>query len=426
MQLVVVVAFRCGDGQRHGRVDGIQKGFAEVGGVDGLGPVVRLILGIHAGDRPVGELVAVGHEVEDVEVALASLGALHGHHVLGGVIGQPAVQNIGADGGLIDLAALDHLGAADEGFLIVDVAHRVDVNAVGVVVFGVLLHHPVFQRGVLGQIERAAVAGGLGAGAELVGKLLQQGAVSRFIGGVAQQAEEAREIEVQRIGQGVLVHRLDANGGKIHSRVLGRGAVGGGGGHSAGSVDGVGGAVLGNGAVVGVVAPDAVIIVLLCTGHIGGDKAGGGGSIVRVQHIGQCVHKVLRGHRAEDFAVAVQPVFVPEVEGPGQGVRIPCPVGGKTFADLAAVIVLHQRVDALGAVVQVRVGRADQIVQGGGLAGVQHSIGSTSAAVGRTAAVAAGSGTAAAAAQQACCSGGKHGCAAALQELAAGDGMSHK
>lgn len=146
--------------------------------------------------------MAVGQEVEDVEVALAGFRALHGNHVLGGVVGQPAVQNVGADGSLIDLAALDHLRAADRLFLIVDVAHRVDVNAVGIVVFGVLLHHPVFQRSVLGQIERAAAAGGLGTGAELVGKLLQQRAVGGLVGSVAQQAEKAREIKVQGVGQG--------------------------------------------------------------------------------------------------------------------------------------------------------------------------------------------------------------------------------
>ena len=53
MQLVVIVAFRRGDGQRDGGIDGIQESPAEVGGVDGLGPIVRLVLGIHAGHGPV-------------------------------------------------------------------------------------------------------------------------------------------------------------------------------------------------------------------------------------------------------------------------------------------------------------------------------------------------------------------------------------
>ena len=61
------------------------------------------------------------------------------------------------------------------------------------------------------------------------------------------------------------------------------GAAGGGGqGHGACVVDGVGGAVLGHGAVVGVVAPDAIVIVVLSPGHIGGDKAGGAGGVIRV------------------------------------------------------------------------------------------------------------------------------------------------
>ena len=299
--------------------------------------------------------MAVGQEVEDVEIALAGLRALHGHHVLGGVVGQPAVQNVGADGSLIDLAALDHLRAADQLFLIVDVAHRVDVNAVGIVVFGVLLHHPVFQRSVLGQIERAAAAGGLGTGAELVGKLLQQRAVGGLVGGVAQQAEKAREIKVQGVGQGVLVHSLDPHGAEIHSRILSGSAVRSGGRHSAVCIDGVGSAVLGHGAVIGVVAVNAVVIVVVRTGHIGGDKACSGGSVVRVQHIGQRIHKVLRGHRAKHLAVAVHPVLIPQVERPGQAVGIPLPSSGKALPDLAAVVVLHQRVDALSAVVKVRV-----------------------------------------------------------------------
>ena len=425
VQLVVIVALRCGDGQRHGGIDGIQERLAEVGGVDGFGPVVRLVLGIHAGHGPVGELMTVGQEVEDVEVALAGLRALHGHHILGGVVGQPAVEDVGTDGGLVDLAALDHLRAADQLFLIVDVAHRVDVNAVGIVVLGVLLHHPAFQRSVLGQIERAAAAGGLGTGAELVGKLPQQRAVGRLIGSIAQQAEEAGKVEVQRIGQGVVVHSLHAHGVKVHSRVLGGGAVGGSGGHSAVCVDGVGGAVLGHGAVSGVVAPDAVVVIIICTGHIGGDKACSGGCVVRVQHVGQSIHKVLRGHRAKHLAVAVHPVLVPQVEGPCQAVGIPLPCSGQTFPDLAAVVVLHQRVDALGAVVKVRVRRADQIVQSGGLTGIQHGVGGAAAGSTGAAAAAIGSGRAAAAAQQTSRCHRKGGCAAALQELTAGDGMIH-
>jgi len=255
--------------------------------------------------------VGVGQEVEDVEVALAGLRALHGHHILGGVVGQPAVEDVGADGGLVDLAAPDHFRAADELFLVVDVADGVDVDVVLVVVFGVFLHHPAFQRGVLRQIERTAAAGGLGAGAELVAQLCQHGAVGRLKGGVVQQAQKAREVVVQSIGQGVLVHGSHAHGGKIHSGAGGGAAVGGGHGDGACGVDGVGGAVLGYGAVVGVVAPDAVVVVVLSPGHIGGDEAGGAGSVVRVQQIGQRVHKVLRGHRAKHRAGIVHPVLVP-------------------------------------------------------------------------------------------------------------------
>ena len=311
VQLVVFVPFRRGDRQRNGGVDGVQERLAEVGAVHRLGPVVRLVLGIHAGGVPVGKLVGVGQEVEEVEVALAGLRAIHGHHILGGIVCQPAVQNVRADGGLVDFAAPHHLRAADERLLIVDVADGVDVDIVLIVVFGVFLHHPAFQRGVLRQIERTAAAGGLGAGAELVAQLCQHGAVGRLKGGVVQQAQKAREVVVQSIGQGVLVHGSHAHGGKIHSGAGGGAAVGGGHGDGACGVDGVGGAVLGYGAVVGVVAPDAVVVVVLSPGHIGGDEAGGAGSVVRVQQIGQRVHKVLRGHRAKHRAGIVHPVLVP-------------------------------------------------------------------------------------------------------------------
>ena len=108
--------------------------------------------------------------------------------------------------------------------------------------------------------------------------------------------------------------------------------------------------------------------------------------------------------------------------GHGQGIRIPLPGGGQTLADLAAVVVLHQRVHALGAVVQVRVCGADQIVQSGGLTGVQQGVGAAAGAAGG----AAGSGRAAAAAQQAGCRCGNNSGTAGFQELAAGNGMTHK
>ena len=420
MQLVVLVPFRRGDCQRDGGVDGVEERLAEVGAVHRLGPVVRLVLGVHAGGVPVGELVGVGQEVEEIEVALAGLRALHGHHVLGGIVRQPAVQNVRADGGLVDLAAPHHLRAADERLLIVDVADGVDVHVVLIVVFGVFLHHPAFQRGVLRQIERTAVAGGLGAGAELVAQLCQHGAVGGLEGGIVQKAQKTREVVVQSIGQGVLVHSCHAHGGKIHGRAGGGAAIGGGQGHGACGVDGIAGAVLGHSAVVGIVAPDAVVIVVLSPGHIGGDKAGSAGSVVRVQQIGQRVHKVLRGHGAQHRAGIVHPVLVPQVEGPCQGVGVPLPAGGKPFADLAAAVVLHQRVHAVGAVVQVRVGRADQVVQGGGLTGIQYGVGGAVAGCGSAARRGA-----AAAAQQPGSSGGKGCCTAGLQKLTAGKSMMH-
>ena len=153
----------------------------------------------------------------------------------------------------------------------------------------------------------------------------------------------------------MLVHGLDAHGIKIHGSIARGGAIGGCGGHRAVGFQRVGGAVLGHGAVLGAGFVEQIVVVILGTGHIGGDKACSGGSVVRVQHIGQRIHKVLRGHRAKHLAVAVHPVLIPQVERPGQAVGIPLPSSGKALPDLAAVVVLHQRVDALSAVVKVRV-----------------------------------------------------------------------
>ena len=220
----------------------------------------------------------------------------------------------------------------------------------------------------------------------------------------------------------MLVHGLDAHGIKIHGSIARGGAIGGCGGHRAVGFQRVGGAGLGHGAVGGAGFVEQIVVVILGTGHIGGDQAGRGGCIGRGEHILQRIHEVLCGDRAQYLTVAVHPVLIPQVEGPGQGIRIPLPGGGQTLADLAAVVVLHQRVHALGAVVQVRVCGADQIVQGGGLTGVQQGVGAAAGAAGG----AAGSGRAAAAAQQAGCRCGNNSGTADFQELAAGNGMTHK
>ena len=424
VQLVAVVAFGGGDGQRDGVVDAVQEALAEVGVVDGLGPVVRLILGVHALDAPVGELVGEGHEVEHVEVSIVGVGTVHGDHALGGVVAQPAVEDVGADGGFVDLAALDHLGAVDGGFGVVDAADRLDVHAVGVVVLGILLHDPRFQRLVLGQIECAAAVHGLGAGGVLVAHLVQQGAVGRLIGQIAQQAQEAGEVVGQGVGQGVVIHGLDAHSVEVHGGIGAGRAVGCGDGDDAAAVYGVGGPVVIHDAGVGVVQVDVVVVVVVRAGNVGGDQTDVGRSIVRGQDVLQGVHKVLCGDGGNDFAVVVHPVLIPQLEGPGQGVGIPVPLGGQTFAHDALVVVLDQRIHAVRAHDHFQIGGGGQIVQGGGLAGIQNGVlGGIDRAGSRTTG-AAGRRTAAAA-QQTGGTGGSGCQTAGLEELAARNRMFH-
>ena len=363
-------------------------------------------------------------EVEHVEVGVVGVGTIHGDHVLGGIVGQPAVQDVGADGSLVDLAALDHLGAVDVGLSVVDAADRLDEDVVSVVVLRILLHDPGLQRLVLGQVVSAAAVGGLCTGGELVTDLFQQGAVSGLIGQVAQQAQEAREIVGQGVGQGVLIHSVDAHVLKINGSV-GGGAVRACHGDHAGSIHGVGGAVIVHDAAVGVGQVDVVVVVIVSACNVGGDEVHVGGSVVRGQDVLQGVHKVLRGHGSNDFAVAVHPVLVTQVERPGQGVHIPVPAGGQALFHHTLVVVLHQGVHAVGAHLHFQVGRGGQVVQSGRLAVVQDGI-AAAACRSRTGSRGAASGrTAAAAAQQTSCTGA-NGCqTAGLEELTTGDRMSH-
>ena len=366
-----------------------------------------------------------GHEVEHVEVGVVGVGSVHGDHALGGVVGQPAVEDVGADGGFVDLAALDHLRAVDGGLGVVDAADGLDEDVVGVVVLRVLLHDPSLQRLVLGQIERAAAVHGLGRGGVLVAHLFQQRAVGGLIGQVAQQTQEAGKVVSQGVGQGVVVHGLDADGVEVHGGVGLGGAVGRGHGDHAAGVGSVGGAVVVHHAGVGVVQVDVVVVVVLGTGDIGGDQTDVGGSVVRGQDVLQRVYEVLCGDRGHDLAVVVHPVLLPQVEGPSQGVDIPVPTGRQTFAHDALVVVLDEGIHAVCTHDHFQIGGSGQIVQGSGLAGVQDGVlGGIDGAGGGTAG-AARRRTAAAAAQQPGCTG-TCGCqTACLEKLTARNRSCH-
>ena len=344
-----------------------------------------------------------GHEVEHIEVGVVGVGTVHGHHVLGGVVGQPAVEDVGADGGLVDLAALDHFGAVDAGLGVVDAADGVDEDVVSVVVLGVLLHDPGLQRLVGGQIEGTAAVGGLCAGSELVAGLFQQRAVSGLVGQIAQQAQEAREVVGQGVGQGVVIHSGDTHGVEVHRCVGGGVRVGGSHGDDAAAVHGVGGAVIVHDAGVGVVQIDVVVVVVVSACDVSGDEAHVGGGVVRGQDVLQSVHEVLCGDGGHDLAVAVHPVLLTQMERPGQGVDIPVPAGGQAFAHDALVVVLDQRIHAVCAHDHLKVGAGGQVVQGGGLAVVQDGV--AGAGTGRGCAGSAAGGRAAAASQQAGCAG---------------------
>ena len=315
-----------------------------------------------------------GHEVEHVEVGVVGVGTIHGDHVLGGIVGQPAVQNIGADGGLVDLAALDHLRAVHGSLGVVNAADGVDKDIVRIIVLGVLLHDPGFQRLVIRQVESTAAVQGLGAGGILVAHLAQQGAVGGLIGQVAQQAQEAGEIVSQGVGQGVVIHSGHAHGIKVHGGVGGSGAVCCGHGHVAAAIGDIGGAVIVHSAVFSIGQVDVIVVVIIRTGNVGGDQAHVGGSVIRGQHILQGIHKILCGHGGNDFAVVVHPVLPAQGEGPGQGVGIPLPLGGQALAHHALVVVLYQGVHAVCTHDHFQVGGGGQIVQGRRLAGIKHGV----------------------------------------------------
>ena len=364
-----------------------------------------------------------GHEVEQVEVSIVGVGPVHRDQVLGGVVGQPAVQDVRADGGLVDLAAPDHLGAVDLGLGVVDAADRLDKDVVGVVVLGVLGHDPAFQRDVLGQVERAAAVQRLGRGGELVAHLLQQGAVGRLVGQVDQQAQKAGEVVRQSIGQGVLVHRLDPHRVKVHRRE-GLGVCAGGADRDhAVRVHRVGGAVVLHQAAVGVGQVDLVVVVGFGPGDVGSDQTHVGGRVGGVEQVAQGIHKVLRGDGGHHFAVHVHPVFVPQVEGPGQGGLVELPLGGQALPHDALVVVFHQGVDAVGAHHHLDVGGGGQVVQSRGLAGIQDGV---AGGVRRGGAPARGGAARTAGAEQPGGAGGGGGHAGGLEELPAGKGMTHK
>ena len=216
-------------------------------------------------------------------------------------------------------------------------------------------------------------------------------------------AQEAGEVVGQGVGQGVVIHGRDAHGVEVQ-RLIGAGsAVRGGHGDQTAGVGSVGGAVVVHNAGVGVVQVDVVVVVVIGTGDVGGDQTDVGGCVVRGQNILQGVHKVLCGDGGHDFAVVVHPVLLPQMEGPGQGVRIPVPAGGQTFAHDALVVVLDQRIHAVGTHDHFQIGGGGQVVQGGGLAGVQDGVLGGVHRAGSRAAGAAGRGAAAAAGQQTGC-----------------------
>src|SRR5699024_6742055 len=214
-----------------------------------------------------------------------------------------------ADGGLVDLAAPDHLGAVDLGLGVVDAADRLDKDVVGVVVFGVFGHDPAFQRDIFGQVERAAAVQRLGGGGKLVAHLLQQGAVGRLVGQVDQQAQKAGEVIRQGIGQGVFVHRLDPYRVEVHRRKglgLGAGRADGDGGAG---VRRVGGAGLVHRAAVGGGQVDLVVVVGVGPGDVGGEQPHVGGGVGAVERVARGAPKGLGGDEGRHLGVHVHPVL---------------------------------------------------------------------------------------------------------------------
>ena len=144
--------------------------------------------------------------------------------------------------------------------------------------------------------------------------------------------------------------------------------------------------------------------------------------MIRGQHVLQGIHEVLCGDGGNDLAVVVHPVLFPQGEGPSQAVGIPVPLGGQTFPHDALVVVLHQGVHAVGAHDHFQIGGGGQVVQGGGLAGIEDGVfGGVHTACGCTG-ITLG---AAAAAQQTGCTGACGCQTAGLEELTARNRSTH-
>ena len=221
----------------------------------------------------------------------------------------------------------------------------------------------------------------------------------------------------------MLVHRLDAHRLEVH-RLEGLGiGAGGADGDDAGGVHRVGGAVIAHQVVVGVGEVDLIVIVGLCAGDVGSDKSHVGGGIVGGQLVAQGVHKILGGDGGDHFAVHVHPVFIPQGEGPGERGLVKGPLGGEALFHDALVVKLQQRIHAVGAHHHLDVRRGGQVVQGGGLAGIQNGI---AGSIGRGCARGGPGGAGTAGAEQPGGADGGGGHAGRFEKLAARKDSTHE
>ena len=283
--------------------------------------------------------------------------------VLGALVLEHGIQQVGGDGQVIHLAGLIHAGGHAVGLGVVGLADLVDQDVVLVPVGGVLGEHALVLRLKAGQDVGAVVQQAVGIQTELVAHLLQEGAVHRHEGGVGQHAQEERAGLIQRVDQRVVIHGLDADVlgldflhdlDGIAVRIGGLGAVL--------ALQQVGGVVI---VGLGVVYHRAGVVHVLAAGIVDGviDVLGGGDPVVGgdVRHF---------------LAVLVHPLHaLADVEGPLGHVLVALPALGQRRNDVAVAVIFHKAVHHVGADGVLVGGGGGQVVQGGDFAGIQRAEG---------------------------------------------------
>ena len=312
----------------------MEEGLAEVLVLRGEEVVLRVILlGV-----VVAAVRALDVVVEGVPVGVVEGGAARAQHLGQLRIVQPGLRLGRGQGGGHDLAALEELGAERGGLGVERLVDLLDVDILDIPVGRVALHDAAGAGLPVGQNEGAAVEDGVVAGAEVLAHHLAELAVAGHEADVGEHGLKVGDRLLERVLEGVIVKRLDAD-----------------------------------------VLPFALAVeIRLGVLDDVEDVAGLGDLLQRaVEHAAGGVDKVVRDDlRAVFLHVGGHPLDArTQVERPGQAVLRALPALGQAGLQDAVVVVLHERVDEVGAGLVARlvhvverspVGGVDVVVDLGG------------------------------------------------------------